>query len=148
MRMLVDRWLGLVSALLLTVALGLGCSVQQDPDRNTGGDGTRLDAIEIPLNRTVIDNVSYVDGDMHDWKYFRVPVQGLVSVLIAFDNPQAKGVVIVRDATGMQVARMEHRAEPRLQQTFRADPGIYYLEIYVNVEHSDYTLEVNFEQAI
>lgn len=145
MRMRVGKLLGLVA---VVGALALGCSVQKDPDRNSGGDGTRLEAGEIPLNRTVIDNVSYLDGDMHDWKYFRVPVSGLVTVLMAFDNANAKGVVIVRDATGMQVARMEHRAEPRLQQTFRADPGIYYLEIFVNIEHSDYTLEVNFEQAI
>jgi len=133
---------------LLFAALTLGCSVQKDVDRNTGGDGTRLNAVEIPLNRTVIDNVSRVDGDMHDWKYFRVPVEGIVTLIMAFDNPDAKGVVIVRDATGLQVSRLEHHAEPRLQTTFRADPGIYYLEIYVQVERSDYTLEVQFEQGI
>jgi len=125
----------------------LACSVQKDPDRNTEGDGSRLDAIEIPVNRTVIDNVSHVDGDMHDWKYFRIPSEGIVEVVIAFDNAQAKGVVIIRDATGMQVSRLEHKGEPRLQTTFRGQAGIYYLEIYVPVERSDYTLEINFEGA-
>src|SRR5690606_22871000 len=72
----------LLPLILLGAALVLssGCSVQKDPDRNTGGDGTRLEAVEIPVNRTVIDNVSYIDGDQHDWKYFRVPVQGLIEV--------------------------------------------------------------------
>jgi len=137
----------LLPLILLGAALVLssGCSVQKDPDRNTGGDGTRLEAVEIPVNRTVIDNVSYIDGDQHDWKYFRVPVQGLIEVIIAFDNPNAKGTVIIRDATGMQVSRLEHKAEPRLQTTFRADPGIYYLEIFVEVERSDYTLEILFQ---
>lgn len=141
------RTLFLLVMLTATFALSTGCSVQKDSNRNTGGDGTRLEAVEIPVNRTVIDNVSYVDGDQHDWKYFRVPVQGLVELIIAFDNPEAKGTVIVRDATGMQVSRLEHKAEPRLQTTFRADPGLYYLEIFVEVERSDYTLEVLFEQA-
>src|SRR5690606_597031 len=137
----------LLPLILLGAALVLssGCSVQKDPDRNTGGDGTRLEAVEIPVNRTVIDNVSYIDGDQHDWKYFRVPVQGLIEVIIAFDNPNAKGTVIIRDATGMQVSRLEHKAEPRLQTTFRADPGIYLLEIFVEVERSDYALEILFQ---
>ena len=138
---------GLPLLFFVLFSLSLGCSVQKDPDRNTGDDGTRLEAREIPVNRTIIDNVSYVDGDMHDWKYFRVPVEGIVEIVIAFDNPDAKGIVIARDATGMQVSRMEHKAEPRLQQTFRALPGVYYMEIFVQVERSDYTLEVHFEQA-
>lgn len=132
--------------LMVLAFLAMSCSVQKDPNRNSGENATRLGAEEIPVGRTIIDNVSYVDGDMTDWKYFRVPLQGIVEVTIAFDNPAGKGVVIVRDATGLQISRIEHRAEPRLQTTFRADPGVYYLEIYVEVERSDYTLEVVFEQ--
>lgn len=134
---------GIVAVCLSMVAFG--CSVQKDPDRNTGDDGTRLEAREMPVDRTVIDNVSYADGDMHDWKYFRVPSKGIMEIIIAFDNANAKGIVIIRDATGMQVSRMEHRAEPRLQTTFHAEAGIYYLEIYVQTERSDYTLEANFQ---
>ncbi len=128
--------------LLFSVA----CNVQKDPNRNSGPDGDRMGAVEIPLNRTIIDNVSWVDGDMTDWKYFRVPTQGIIEVVISFDNAAAKGIVIIRRATGEQISRLEHKAEPRLQQTFRADPGVYYLEIFAQTERSDYTLEVLFEQ--
>ncbi len=131
---------------ILLIGLTFGCSVQKDPDRNTGDDGTRLGAREIPINRTIIDNVSYGDGDMHDWKYFRAPTNGVVTVIFSFDNPNAKGIVIVRDETGMQKSMLEHQG-PRLETTFKAEPRNYYLEIFVQTERSDYTLQVDFEQS-
>lgn len=137
------RWLWLLAGLVICA-----CNVQTDPNANSGGDESRLKATEIPVNRTIIDNVNYNAGDMTDWKYFNLPSSGLVEFLIAFDNPSAKGTAIIRDARGAQVTRVDHQGEPKLQTTFRGQPGIYYLEIYANQEMSDYTLEVNFDPGI
>jgi hypothetical protein len=96
----------------------------------------------------IIDNVDYDIGDLTDWKYFRVPQPGTVKVTVALDNPDAELVVLVHDGEGAELARLERRAEPRLETEFSATTGLYYLEINAEAQGSDYTLEVQFEPQL
>jgi hypothetical protein len=129
------------------LALGLvlcagGCNVQKDPERNSGPDKDRLGAIECPINATIVDNVDRNRGDMTDWKYFFIPSPAVVEVIIAFDNANAKAIAVIREATGVQKTLIEHRGEPILKNSFRAKPGVYYIQIYARQESTDYTLEI------
>lgn len=141
----------LLALLLLSMSL-LGCGpsldIERDPNGASGPDGQRLGAIQVPTNRTVIDHVDLSAGDMTDWKYFDLPTRSFVELVIAFDTVEAAGTVIIRDAMGMQLARVDCSGEPKLQTAFRADGGLYYVEVFVEEGGSSYTLEINTEPAI
>jgi hypothetical protein len=138
------------SLLLLSLACSLGfgvvaCTVEPDVNANSGPDHQKAGARELQFSRSSTDSVDRKSGDMTDWKYFRVPATGLIEFSISFDNPDSRGVAIVRDALGLQLARLEHRGQPILKATFRGEPGIYYLEIFSQVGHTVYTYDVNFQ---
>jgi hypothetical protein len=133
---------------MMAIALAAGCDVAKDPEEQSGPDQVRLGAVEVLISNTYIDNVNYVDGDMTDWKYFTVPTSGIVTLVIGFDNPDARAVVNIKDGTGQPKSRLEHRGEIRLEQTFRAEAGVYYLEIFAQESKTSYTLELTFEQGI
>lgn len=133
---------------LSAIACGPSLDIERKPNANSGSDGQRLGAIQVPTNRTVIDHVDRNAGDMTDWKYFDLPMRSFVELVVAFDAVEAEGTVIVRDAMGMQLARVDYRGEPKLQTAFRADGGLYYVEVFVNSGGSSYTLEINTEPAL
>jgi hypothetical protein len=134
----------LLCALSLCVAAA-ACSVEPDTNANSGPDHQKAGARELAFNRSSTDSVDRTSGDMTDWKYFRVPATGIVEFTVAFDNPKARGVALVRDALGVQIARLEHRGQPLLRATFRGEPGIYYLEIFSNDGHTTYTYDVTYQ---
>lgn len=122
-----------------------GAEEIESPDRNTGGDGTRWDAREMPIERTLLDNVDFVDGDMHDWKYFRIPFETAAELVVNFDNPAAQGCVVVYDNMQVEIARLENQTEATLEVVLQLSPGIYYLEFFARAESSDYIFEVNLQ---
>jgi hypothetical protein len=127
-------------------AVGLAaCTVEPNPNANSGPDYQKSGAREISFGRSSTDTVDRKGGDMTDWKYFRVPTTGVVELSVAFDNPKARGVALIRDALGVQIARLEHRGQPVLRATFRGEPGIYYIEIFSNEGHTSYTYDVTFQ---
>ena len=139
-----SKWL-LRGLLISSLLGGVACDLQQDPERNSTEDATRLNPQEAPLNQTIIDTVDVIRGDQTDWKFFFVDAPTVIEVVIAFDNPKAKAVAIVRESTGVQKNFFEHRGEPLLKGSFKAKPGIYYIQIFARQEWTDYTLEINKE---
>ena len=118
-----------------------GCAL--GPDRNSGPDRDRLGAIEIKINDLVLDHVSCIDGDKTDWKYFTVPSDTKIKLTFAFDEPQAGGTVVLRKATGEEMYRLFALPNSRREQVFDAVPGHYYLEIFCEAFHSEFTIEVS-----
>ncbi|MBR4986806.1 MAG: hypothetical protein IKY83_13825 [Proteobacteria bacterium] len=132
---------GIVAVLSLLMLVS-GCG-KFGPDANSGTDGDRLGAIAINIDDLVLDYVSCMDGDKTDWKYFVVPAETPIDVTFAFDNPEALGTVVIRKATGEEINRQRFVAGSRMKMTFNALPGHYFLEIFCEAYHSEYTLEVS-----
>ena len=118
-----------------------GDSPQLDPNRNTGGDGTWEQAREIPTNRTIIDNVSHRDGDMHDWKLFRVYEPGRVGVRFHCDGLESKTTILLRDDQKIELGQIQCPSESA-DLWLELEMGGYYLEIVSLEGASDYTFEV------
>jgi hypothetical protein len=132
----------------LAAASLAACQVEPDPERNSE-DGSRLTAIEIPLNRVVIDKVDLVNGDKTDWKYFTITSPGLVTITVSFDNEgEADPNARLHNAVGQVVSDLEAAdGNDQLRRiSFEAKPGNYYLSLYVEELASDYTVEVKFEE--
>jgi hypothetical protein len=137
----------LLGAALLCL-LGSACQVERDPDRNSV-DGSRLTAIEIPLNRVVIDKVDVINGDKTDWKYFTVTSPGVVTITVSFDNEvEANPGARLHNAVGQIMSDLERADEnDQLRRvSFQAKPGNYYLSLFVEELASDYTCEVKFQE--
>lgn len=135
----------ILACLLLGALLSWGCSVEPEPNKNSGSDGEKAGAREVPIGRLVTGSVDRESGDATDWFYFRITATGVIDLTASFDQTEAVGVILVRDSLGTQIARLEHRALPVLRATFRGEPGIYYAEVFVENGRSEYTLQVDFE---
>ncbi len=137
------QWI-LVAGLALLV-LGASCSVEDDPERQSTEDKARTGAIEVPLDRVVIDHVTYWDGDRTDWKYFTVPADGVARVIVYFDNEDARPNVTVTNEVGQIMSRLEDSEAGFLRQlSFQAAPGNYYVHLWAEEGATDYSLEVTF----
>ena len=137
-------------ALLVALAMCLGvaaCQVEQDPDRNSE-DGSRLTAIELPLNRVVIDKVDFQNGDKTDWKFFTVNSPGLVTITVSFDNEEATPTAALHNAVGQVMSELDRgdNNDQLRRVSFEAKPGNYYVSLFVEELFSDYTIEVKFEE--
>ncbi|MBH23576.1 MAG: hypothetical protein CMH57_03735 [Myxococcales bacterium] len=132
-------------ALMTLVALaGAACDIQGHPERNSE-DSYRTNAMEMPLNRVIIDNVSAFGGDQTDWKFFTVPTEGIVKVIFNFDNEAAEPEVFLIDSVGRIVSALDkpEASGPVLRQlSFEAIPANYYLQIVANNGETDYSVEV------
>lgn len=130
-------------AALLLVALA-ACAVEDDPERNSK-DSERTKAVEMPLDRVVIDNIDQ-DGDQTDWKYVIIPANGLAKVIINFDNENAEPQVEVINAVGQVLSNLDLPESSQFlrQLSFQVQPGTYYLNIYVDEGATDYSVEVQF----
>lgn len=139
----------IAAALLLASLLPLGgCTpyeVDENLDAKSGVDKTREGAQEIPLNATAVDNVDLKRLDKTDWKYFTVPSAGVVEIVVSFDNPRAFGEMVVTDEVGQIVSTFQDEKRRLLDRvTFKAESGLYYLQLWANAEGSDYSVQVNF----
>lgn len=138
--------------LLLGTALALAlaaCSVEPDPNRESGGDQSRTLAIEMPVNRVVIDHCDQVNGDKDDWKFFTVNSPGIVKVVVNFDYTEAEAQVEVINAVGQVLSNLElpESTDILRQLSFRVEPGNYYLHIYCETLETDYSVEVNLDEV-
>ena len=70
-------WMLAAPIALILVFAAAACDIQGHPERNSD-DSYRTSAMQMPLNRVIIDNVSAFGGDQTDWKYFTVPTEGIV----------------------------------------------------------------------
>jgi len=144
---------GLILGLIaLAVPLwGSGCATT-DPlelelasDWASGPNQLRNGAEEMTLDTTIVDNVSIDRGDQTDWKYFTVPASGVVAVQVTFDNAGAKGEIVVTDELGKIIATFEDEKRRLLDKvTFKANPGRYYVQVVVQSEDSDYSLQADY----
>lgn len=128
--------------------VGAACQVEPDANRASGGDHTRRKALEMPLNRVVIDRVDQPRGDQDDWKYFTIPSPGLVEIIVNFDNDDANPGAEIRNAVGqiMSELKLANETDQLRRLSFQATPGNYYLHIWTLEQSSDYTVEVKFQE--
>lgn len=131
-----------IAALLSLFMLMTGCD-KFSPEANSGDDRDRLGAIAINIDDLVLDYVTCLEGDKTDWKYFVVPAAAEMDVTFAFDNPEALGTVVIRKATGEEIKRQQFVPGSRMKMSFDALPGHYFLEIFCEAYHSEYTLQVS-----
>jgi len=131
-----------VVGLMLVVAVG--CDVEVHPERNSD-DSYRTNAMEMPLNRVILDNVTSFGGDQTDWKFFIVPADGIIKILFNFDNEEAAPTVFLIDEVGRVLSSLEkpEASGPVLRQmSFQAEPANYYLHIQATDGQTDYSVEV------
>ena len=132
-----------IAAIFVAVFLALITACETlGPDSNSSKDFERSGAKVVELNRTVIDDVSCIDGDKTDWKQFTVVRPGRVAVTFAFDEPAAGGKVGIHFGSGELITSAN--AIPGSRTTMEVDvvKGFYYLEITCQAYKSEYTLEV------
>ena len=138
------RWR--LTAFILMFLVSLAACETLGPDSNSSADALRSGALKIEPNRTVMDNVSCVDGDKTDWKFFSVPGPSKVAVTFAFDEPSAGGTVVIHNASGETLKSAKFVPGKRMTMDFDAVKSHYYLEIFCEAFKSEYTLEVTFNQ--
>lgn len=137
----------ITAAFLVVLPLLVGaCNVEDDPERNSP-DSERTKAIEMPVDRVIIDNIDHFNGDRTDWKYFVIPSDGLVRVLVNFDNENASPEVEVINDVGQVMSNLELPESNQFlrQLSFTAKPGTYYIHIWVEEGETDYSVEAQFQ---
>jgi hypothetical protein len=130
---------------VLAWVLACNPNIQQNPNQESGNDGERGRAQRMPMNEPVLDNVSYVENDMTDWKYVQIPSAGEIVVTLGCDNGGAACVAVVRDEVGTPVRTLNSDGQPRIQDRLSVRRGNYYVEIYAQAAATDYTIQVDFE---
>ncbi len=139
------------SPLALGVCLALAlaaCSVEPDPNRQSGGDQSRTQAIEMPVNRVIIDHCDQVNGDRDDWKYITVNSPGIAKVTVNFDYIEAEAQVEVINSVGQVLSNLElpESTDILRQLSFEVQPGNYYLHIYCQTLETDYSVEIRVDE--
>ena len=137
-------WLFFAVIIGAVALASVGCDVEQHPERNSD-DSYRTNAMEIPLNRVIIDNVTSFGGDQTDWKYFTVPSDGIIKLLFNFDNEDSQPEVYLVDDVGRVLSALDkpESSGPVLRQmSFEAKPTNYYLHILVQEGETDYSVEI------
>jgi len=134
-----------LALMLLAGTLAAGCNVEDDPERESK-DSERTSALEMPINKVIIDNVDFFGGDRTDWKYYTLPSDGLCKVVINFDDESASPEIEVINSVGQVLSNLDlpESSEFLRQLSFRATPGNYYLHIFVEEGSTDYSVEVTF----
>ena len=112
------------------------------PYPHRAGDDSRMDAVEIPLNRTVIDNVNAEDPV--DWKYFEITESGTLTILVAFDSQEAAGFMRLFDANPAPLGELVDEREVSYRLVLDVTEGFYHLEFGAH-GNTDYTVEVSLE---
>jgi hypothetical protein len=140
-----------VSRLVLgacVAAVLVSCTVEPPPNRQSGGDHNRTQAIEMPVNRVIIDHCDQVNGDRDDWKYFTVTSPGIVKVVVNFDYVEAEAQVEVINSVGQVLSNLElpESTDILRQLSFQVKPGNYYLHFYCQTLNTDYSVEVKLDE--
>jgi len=128
-------------ALLLALA---ACAADLDEDLE---DAERTSAIEIPLNRVVVDSLDADGGDTRDWKFFSVPADGLVTLTVGFDLESTQPAVEMTNAVGQVLSDLDvpDSTVGVRRLSIQAEPGNYYLHLSCARGSTDYSVEVLFE---
>lgn len=119
-------------AALATLIFGLAhCG--GGPDANSGGDGKRHEAVELPLEAWLTDEtgVNYGAGDRSDWKKVMVPRNGSLHVDVAFDNKDAAVIVAFYDRYGRKLGEKGKSKGSTEHVKFEAEvtKGKYFIQI-------------------
>ena len=119
-----------ITTLLLCAAL-IRCG--HGPDGNSGGDGKRNEAVEIPLETWITDEtgVNYGGGDRTDWKKIVVPRDGTIHVDVAVDEKDAAIIVALYDRYGHKLIEKMKARGTTDHVKFEGDvgKGKYFIQI-------------------
>ena len=134
--------LGLAAIFLMVL---IGCIPA--PDANSGDDGHRHTAVELPLEEPIPDDFSWPKGDRTDWKVFQLPSDSLLIVNVHFTNADAVARVELYDTYGRPIAKRikESGRDEHLQFSEALRKGRYFLRIMADDEGdaSEYTVVLN-----
>lgn len=125
----------MMKAIAIMLALCVAAPVmahQRDPD------GSRMQASEIDLGKTVSDSLS-PPRDSVDWRYFRLKAGSNVSIDIS-GNRDVRIRVQLTTATGKSVAEMT-TSEGKGRLTQKLAPGLYYVSVSAPAS-TDYRLTI------
>ncbi|MDX9722853.1 MAG: hypothetical protein RBU37_19040 [Myxococcota bacterium] len=108
-------------------------------------DGNYVDAIGIELGSSRTGTLSPADGDKADWVYLRIPRPGRLLLSVRFENPEAEGVLIVRDAARQELSRLTQTGTQSSSLETMVDEGRVYLELTSSSGPTAYTFETKLE---
>ncbi len=110
----------------------------------SGGDESRGAAQVAPLEQSIDDRVSAVEGDHTDWKKFTLASDSQVAVMVWWDTPSFEGQIRLKDELGQKLKTLKHAAGTRQESLgpVSLKKGSYFLEIEATAEASVYTLEI------
>ena len=132
-------------AFVLLAALSLfGCSVDLQEDLE---DAERTRAIEMPVNRVVVDFLYPEGGDKRDWKFFTIPSDGLVTITVGFDKEETGPGVEIVNEVGQVLSNLKlpDNTTGLRRLAFEAKPGNYYVHVSIQRGATDYSVEVVYE---
>lgn len=114
-------------------------------DSNSGGDHSRIGAVEIQLGAIVDDKVSSLTGDNTDWKRFNIESDNTpLKINIYWDNLKVKAKLALRDIFGGEIKFIEHtEGSPKDSiEGISLKEGTYFIEIEAKENESVYSIEV------
>lgn len=115
------------------------------PDSNTGGDGSRDEAMGFGGQQTVTDRIEGDVGDNTDWKFIELQAQGALAVTIVFDEPELLAGAYV-ELVGPFGERIQRENVNREESTYTLHdevteaPSKRYIRIATEVGTSIYTI--------
>ena len=115
------------------------------PDSNTGGDGSRDEAVGFGGQRSVTDRIEGEVGDNTDWKYIELEERGALAITVVFDRPQVLTGAYVEliDAFGARVQRLNVTPDEKtytLQDEVEDVPSRRYIRLATQTGTSIYTI--------
>ncbi len=129
-----------------------GCGI--NPDGQSGKDGRRDIAAELPLDEWVTDEdgVNYKKGDRTDWKAVFLPRDGTLFVEIACDNRDADIVAALYDRYGRKLGEKSKARGITDHITFEGDvtKGKYFVQIFArkSEDNSVYSIRASMEGGV
>jgi len=115
------------------------------PDSNTGGDGSRDEAVGFSVERSVTDRIEGSVGDNTDWKFVELKDKGALAVTVVFDQPEALtgAYVELLDAFGSRIERTDVKPDRKaytLHDEVEKVPGKRYIRLSTQTGDSIYTI--------
>jgi hypothetical protein len=125
-----------------------------DADANSGPDGKRSTAIQLPVNKPHTDEVNYVNQDRTDWYVVELkgkPAQPVLTAIINWDNANSDVNLDVFDAFGAQIAASPVRGKGEKQKKLFVpidNPGTYYIRVTApsKADGTVYTMEAQWQE--
>jgi hypothetical protein len=143
----------ILKAVLLAVLSGLVvfCGCATDPDGQSGGDGRRDQAADLPLEEWLTDEngVFYGGGDRNDWRKLEVKGSGTIYVEVAVDNKDAEVVAVLYDKYGQRLIEKTKQAGTTDHLKFQGpvSKGRYFVRVYAqrSEDRSVYSIRASME---